>query len=134
MGEIEKYYDLKTHSEKIKPAPTQTEEEREAESMAEFLVKQDKRKGATLEAMTEADELDNKALVATMKPMAMGVVPEPEESVDECKDLQMVTPARCELCKVVECMWLANREFMVSCGLGNLPDHRLHSARKLVKR
>jgi hypothetical protein len=31
-------------------------------------------------------------------------------------------------------MWLANREFVVSCGLGNLPDNRLHSARELARR
>jgi hypothetical protein len=47
--------------------------------------------------------------------------------------LETVT-AGCEFCKMAECMWLANREFVVSCGLGNLPDHRLHSARKLARR
>jgi hypothetical protein len=66
MGEIEKYYDLKTDSEKIKPAPMQTEEERQTGSMAE-LVKQDKRREAGLDAMMETDKLDNKELVSMMK-------------------------------------------------------------------
>jgi hypothetical protein len=131
MGEIKKYYDLKTDSEKIKPAPMQTEEERQAESMAE-LVKQDKRREAGLDAMAEADELDNKELVSTMQREAIGVGPDPEDILDEGGDLETVT-AECEFCKMAECMWLANREFMVSCGLGNLPDHRFHSARKLAR-
>jgi hypothetical protein len=128
MGEIEKY-----DSEKLKPAPMQTEEEREAESMAE-LVKQDKRREAALDAMAEAGNLDNKELVAsTMKREAIGVGPEPEEILDEGGNLETVTAGR-KFCKMTECLWLVNREFMVSCGLGNLPDHRLHSARELAKR
>jgi hypothetical protein len=133
MGEIEKYYDLKTHSEKIKPAHMQTDEEQQAESMAELL-KQDKRSEAGLDAMAETEELDNKELVSMMKTEAIGVGPEPEDILNEGDTLETVT-AGCESCKMAKCMmWLANRKFVVSCGLGNLPDDRLHSARELAKR
>jgi hypothetical protein len=132
MGEIEKYYDLKTNSEKIKPAPMQTEEERQAESMAE-LVKENKKRASGLDAMAETGELDNKELVSMMKRKAIGVGPEAENVFGEGDNLETVT-AGCEFCKIAECMWLANREFVISCELGNLPDHRLHSARELAKR
>jgi hypothetical protein len=80
--------------------------------------------------MAETDELDIKELVPMMKREAISVGP---HILGEGGDLEMVT-AGCEFCKMAECMWLANREFVVSCGLGNLPDHRLHSAGKLAKR
>jgi hypothetical protein len=90
MGEMEKYYDLKTDSIKTKKAHMQTEEERQAESMAE-LVKQDKRREAGLDAMVETDEFDKKDLVAMMTLEAVGVGPEQPRFLGESDKLETVT-------------------------------------------
>jgi hypothetical protein len=47
------------------------------------LVKQDKRRETRLDAMAGTDELDNKELVSMMNREAIGVVPEPEDILDE---------------------------------------------------